>query len=496
MHNVNREKLIKIGLILFAVLSLIPVYTIALYARPCVDDYGHSLMTHELVQSGEWNVFSLIKTAWMSDMHIYEVWEGCFVTNFVQAFMPGIFDEKYYFIGVWILLILILACILYFVLTVTRILGLKKWNWILAILSYLIVVQGIPHPEEGIYWLNGAWKYTPNATLILLNMAIVAKCIYFFEKSKGKTITLTILSTVISFIISGGNQVTAFANILLLILIFIAIMIKAKSKTTLVCAGMPLVSAVVGFIIVMIAPGTAVRQNIVNKTGLVKTIIKGIWGCYKYFSSWINIQWICMMILLVPLTIYLVKEIGITREKLPFHPIIILLASLMVICGMNCVPAMAMGALGAGRVENVVWMMFIFLSIGNGIYFLIYYLGDLFLKREFVFRGWAPIVTFAFLIFAMSFNQKSTGFEALYELGNGTAKNYADACQVRYDAMDEYLGNNSSNLTEPLQFEMLPESKLLRYDDITPYTDNWKNQEWLSFYGISAITIEPVNEYP
>ena len=68
-----------------------------------------------MVQSGSGNLFALLKEAVCVDIRYYNSWQGLYTSAFVLALQPGILGERYYFIGAVLLMVLMAACLYYFV---------------------------------------------------------------------------------------------------------------------------------------------------------------------------------------------------------------------------------------------------------------------------------------------------------------------------------------------------------------------------------------------
>ena len=87
-------------------LAVVPFLLISIYSRPCVDDFSYSVSLYHMVQSGSGNLFALLKEAARVDIHYYHSWQGLYTSAFVLALQPGIFGERYYFIGTVLLMVL------------------------------------------------------------------------------------------------------------------------------------------------------------------------------------------------------------------------------------------------------------------------------------------------------------------------------------------------------------------------------------------------------
>lgn len=457
----------------------IPIFAISFYSRPCVDDFNYSVMTHNLVKSGEGNLLSLLQTAWQVDKHFYLTWQGLYISAFLLALQPGIFGEKWYWIGTFFLILFILV-VLYIAVAILRkhLCGNVKQSFGWAVLLMVMILQGMPSPCQGLYWFNGMMNYVPFVFLVILNIALMVEVEYCGQKQR-ETIFL-IISCIVSFIISGGNHVTSFLNIL--ILLSIAVVWGRKKRYRAVLS---LVSAIVGFFIMYFAPGTSVRQACFESVGILQTVLEGGNQCLIDIRQWTNMQWVCCILLVLPLAYQIIKANRIKQVRV--HPVIILMLSLMLLAGMRCVPYFAMGSFGNGRVDNVIWMTYMVLSMVNVVYLMVW----LYYKKQFVWEidwgkqntVWVGIMLcFLLCTSGNSHNGESTAVRAIDELVSGRAEKFAAIFDERIILLE------NAPADQVLHVRGIPESELLKFDDIKDDMDNWQNSSWAIYYGISTVT--------
>ena len=206
----------KLNVIKKAILAvmLVPVLYISRYMRPVADDYNYGLKIQGVVESNG-SLFEILEAAWNACRRSYETWQGTYSSCFVMPLQPGVYEEKIYGITTWILVgMFFLGFVIFFHVLKKNI--LKNLDiWYFALLSTVVVVLGMPYPLEGLYWYNSAMHYIIWTILTIINMALMIEIYYGIKKSKN--IILVLISCVLSFLISGGNQCTAFVNILLLL---------------------------------------------------------------------------------------------------------------------------------------------------------------------------------------------------------------------------------------------------------------------------------------
>jgi len=473
MEKVFNKKIIKTVAIVLLIMSILPILWLAIYSRPCVDDYSYSADTFHLVRSGNYNIFSLLKEAFKVDIHFYKTWQGLYTSAFILALQPAIFGESHYFIGMWLLVVLMFASLFFFIKTILEdLLKIKGYTLITSLGLLSIILMGIPSPVEGLYWFNGAWNYTPFFFLILINISLIIRST-ILEKHNN-----IIFSIILSLIISGGNHVTAFLNILILIILNIFLFKKSKLGI------LPLIFAILGFIIVMIAPGTQVRQAYFERIGIVETLVKSLGEYFNLIKESITFQTLFIALILI-ISSYAIYENKIIDEKyIKINPIIFYLLKVMIICGMLCVPYKAMGNFGAGRVKNVIWFTMLILNIVFYSYLLIWICYRMNKNIKFFINHNTAIYYLAIIfIFGAIFWGGSNFYKVCNDIKSGNAKKYAQACDERYILME-----NSND--EIIKVEKLPENELLRMDDITNDIEDWRNKVWEDYYEKIVINNE------
>lgn len=472
-NNMNKVwiKHHKVIGILLMMLGIIPFVLISFYSRPCVDDYGYSYSVYHLVQGGDWNIFSLIKEAFVTDMNFYRWWQGLYTSAFVLALQPGIFGERFYFIGAIALIVFIYMTSTYVSKTIFRILSIDTNPFYAGLFVITIFLQGIPSTIQGIYWFNGAWNYVPFFFLAFVNVAFVLN---YFRFNQCRYI---IFSIILSFLISGGNHVTSFLNIMFLILCVAYSVCKKKWWTFL-----PFLSAVIGFMIMYTAPGTAVRQKNYSEQSVLDTLFQSVLKCYELFCEWVDIRWVLCILLMLPVAVLVDAKI---EEDLKVNPIFLLGVSIIVFCGELCVPYYAMGNFGEDRVYNIFWMLFMVLSCINVIYFFVWFLqkrNNRKLLREMIPDDFKILVLI--VIVGICFNVNSNIWSVSEEIITGNARTFAIANDERYEMI------RNAEAGEILVVSPLPDSYNLKFDDITEDIDDWRNSQWYGYYGVRTIVSE------
>ena len=447
-----------------------PLIVIAIYSRPCVDDLTYSCKLYHYVQSGSWNFFGLIEKAFEVDMQYYQEWQGLYSSAFLLALQPGIFGNEVYFVGAWVLMAIGFVCILYFVKTVFKITKIKSHYVFLSIFLFVFLMQHLPSIYQGLYWYNGAWNYVLFFFLSLLNIALCLK--YAFAGQRNWCI---VVACILSFLISGGNHVTGFMNILLLACTAGLVAFKRKEKWKVL---LPLAFAAVGFVIMYVAPGTAARQSYFSKPGLVTTLVHSFAKSLTFTGEFCAGNCFFYVLAMFIFALFTYKKHKFNKDSFKLSPILLILVAWAIMWGMLCVPYYATACFGEGRLWNVVWMYEI-VAIGALVVYSTWYVMHKHVETRKLESCSFLNVVFVASVFICVFWINGNYFEASRELCNGQAVTYAEAYDERIELM------NDASAGETLYVGPLPESKALRFDD-----ENEDTFAWFDYYGSRIETRE------
>ncbi len=335
-------------------LILAPLLIIGIYSRPSADDFDYAYLTHQAVENNK-GVFGILWAAWKTNLSFYNDWQGLYTSAFILALQPAIFGEKLYALTPFI----VMGCAYLFLLLSVHLLNkayIKKsffYSATLALVLLTLLMLWLPSATEGLYWFNGAMNYMPWAFTNLFNV-----CLFLYIKDKPptkKVITAVVLSTLLSFLTSGGNHVTAFGNILQLL--FLSVFFVRKKNWYLL---FPVAFACIGFLIMYLAPGTTVRAEAIGEEAtFLETVGAVLLKMQSSVSGWVNMQWLISLAVVTPVCVEIArKNKGKFSWRLSFC---VLMLSVIILCGMFAVPYYAMKHFGAPRIANVIWITFTFL---------------------------------------------------------------------------------------------------------------------------------------
>jgi len=494
MKDPQRETLPKkwfgLFLALAAILTL-PAVAVAFYARPSADDYVYAAQTHAVIQQYGVDWLRIFSAAWEANRYFYENWQGLYVSGFLLALQPGIFGGAWYGVTFFCVTAPLFFCFWgSFSLVLRRLLpGQKRWPAALAVLFTYAYIQGLPNQVEGLYWFNGAMNYIPFFALTALNTGLLFDL--QFSTGKRRMAELT-ASCALGLVISGGHHVVGLLNMLLLLL---AVLVGLKRRSGwLLC---PFFAGLSGMLFNLLAPGTRVRVSGFASASLPEAVVKSFILAALQFVRYLDVPLLCLLALLTPVLLLIVKNEALPASlfRRPWIPPAV---TFVLLWAMLFLPSYTMGGIGAGRLINVVWLVFVLgvsVSCGAFLGWLVRLRGVSFagLKK---FRYW-PMAAAALLVCMACIggnttkeglqNRYATSLEAVWELGQGGPQRFAAALDAREAALSD---EETADVTiAPLKEEERP--ALLFFTDVSPGPDMWG---LTPYYNKNTVMITEPNE--
>lgn len=466
-------------IIAICILLLLPLFLLSLYVRPSADDYDYALLTHAAIENGG-SVFAVLSAAWDTVVKFYMTWQGTYSSAFIMSLQPGIWGPKFYVLTPFLVLGFSYFCLFVSVFYINK-WFIQKSNLYTATVSLVILTVlflWLPSPCQGLFWYNGAMHYVPWFFATVLNIVLLLES--GFSASPRRRARLLLLASILSFLISGGNQVTAFANILLM-LALVLFHPAGRRRDVLI----PLFVAVAGFMIMFVAPGNAVRQgDSVNKS-VVETVVRVFRHSIPQFTEWISLNWFVSMILVTPVALEIARKN--TRPISVWILPVTAAVSYAVLCGMLCVIYMPTGSYGDGRLTNVIWFAFMVFSWINYYLLVTFFSSQKFLVinvhghpfKWTILVGACLVVLFA----GQSGYMRSSSFTACVELSAGTAQQYAAELDQRY------LLYEDDSVKEVAVPPLTTAPWILSHMDIEPDAGVWPNLAIAKYYHKDKVYI-------
>ena len=189
-------------------LLLVPVFALAVFARPSADDYIYAARTHAVIQQYGFDLPRLLKAAWDTNVYYYQNWQGLYVSGFTLAFQPAIFGNRVYGITLLCVLLPLFFCLYGLARCVVLRLSAaqKRLPWALALLLTFAFIEGMPAPVEGLYWFNGAMNYLPYFSLAVLNAGLAFALCFAAQLTLRRRVLYAAAGCLCSLVIGGGHQ--------------------------------------------------------------------------------------------------------------------------------------------------------------------------------------------------------------------------------------------------------------------------------------------------
>ncbi len=493
-HNPVAQKRWLRRLALSIGLLLIPVFALAVFARPSADDYIYAARTHAVVQQYGFDLLRLLKAAWETNVYYFENWQGLYISGFLLAWQPAIFGNAWYGLTLLCVLVPLFFC-LYgaFRCVIYRLAPAQKYlPWALSLLICFAFIEDMPAPVEGLYWFNGAMNYLPYFSLAVLNAGLVFALCFAPQLTKRQRIVYCTSGVAIGFFIGGGHQVVGLLNVLILLL---AVALCARHRRFYHLPAFA--AAVLGLLINVTAPGTRVRTAGFAGAGFVEAVLKSFVLAALEWIRWLDVPLLCLLLLLV-LPLRFLAQSSNLPDRIFRHPLAGMFATFLLMWAMIFLPSYTMGGIGAGRLLNVVWMAFI---LGLAV-------------TEFLLLGWLerirnvsltpvirhfskagkrlPLICAAMLVCMACIgshtvkegqdNHFATTLEAAYELADGEAIRFARVLDEREAILTD--STQTDVLIRPLTEDERP--WLLFYTDVAPGPDLWG---LTPYYSKDSVTI-------
>lgn len=481
MNQDRKQKIFLWGVIAAAAVTILPLLMLSVYDHPSADDFAYAEATHAVWKSTG-NLFLVIKEAVRTSMSYWNRWQGLYTSAFLLALEPGIFGEQYYgitgFLTIGTILIANLTFCWYVLHRRLHASGLTASAF--GMLLSFLMLQFMPSGVEGLYWYNGAMNYTFFYGVLMLLFCMVLELCQEQKKTAaaaGKCLVGMLLAAALS----GGNHVTAFTGLLLTAAVWGSNLLT-KNKQGGMRVGMVFAVETAGFLLNVLSPGTRVRSGAFEEP---KGVFRTVWNALLYLleriNGWIGLAMIVCVVLMLPVIFDCVKKIR-SEQGFQFRcPLLVFAGSVGLLTAMCCPSYYAMGAIGAGRLVNIIYFAFVVLVFGN-VFYVCGWLSERFAERSFEWSG-SWILTVVLLTFGMLAGcwRSMAGTLAWNSLRSGEALAYSMEADARYNL---YLNSKGQDVEVP-SFSFYPQ--LLYYEDLTEDPDDWRNLQVEEYYGLNSV---------
>lgn len=522
---------------------LIPLYWIGLYAHPCVDDYFYGTDTVKV-----WNLtHSLIETCKMSlenTKEVYRNWQGNFSGIFLMGLQPGIFGEKQYMWTTIIILTTFVVANLFFYYQLMLKL-LDKNKMIISILTMILTMTALQFtymPSDSFYWYNGSIYYT---FFYSLSLILFGTLLWKQERGSISSSIVTIIAGILAFSIGGSNYSTALVSVIILFLVNTYLVIdyirhrtqkeeeqieenrkeirkdvravKQRKFRNMIENSIIFLALFSGFLISVLAPGNAIRQESVGgSNSIIKSILLSFcYGGYNIATA-TTLPVVCMWLIMLPMLWKIIPQKDAEQKDSEKKRLKIMcgkIGLLFCIFSAQSTPVIyAQGIRIPYRLMNIIY--FSYYTFGLLVWIIVLTeLKQSKIRKDFLnyfekkergktrtcSRYYYTVVMMALMIALVgnikiteSENEKGKAeieglpitAEAMLSLVSGEAKGYSREADLRVASYE----NETIKKVRVPAFRHKP--KLLYHTDITTDKKHWKNKHVSKYYNKQYVVLE------
>ncbi len=491
MKKYVTPKSISVVLTLLYVGSLIPLFLIARYNFPSADDYSiGETCRHAWVATH--NIFPVIWQAVKMAWHDYFNWMGYFSSIFFMSIHPGVFGGQWYSLTTYIMVGMLSFSTMYlFHAILVKALKIDKYLChSISMITLFVMVQCMVGPVEAFYWFCGAVNYIflHSAGMFMLGALISA----VFDQKKGKRMWDLIIASVMGIWAGAGNYMTALDLMIALVAAVLVMVWRKKGKQYKLLL-IPVGFYLAAFAASVLAPGNNVRSAGASGMNPIKAVLVSFYYALDYaLSDWTNWVVILMVITLIPIF----WKAAMQTEFTFAYPALAAVFSYCILSATVTPPLFAVGNIGAGRLQALIYTVYILLLVLN-----VGYITGWVQKKTAVgkteennrFSGNTIMTLLICVLFLVCGSvlcvipepHYFTYTSAITDLYNGSAREYGEALKQRAEIL------NQAPAGEEITLEPLPtQPKLLYYGDITVRSDDWENRALARYYGVKSVVIK------
>ena len=363
---------------LLLLVSILPLYALALYNHAFYDDFGFSIVTHEAWTQTH-HPFAVLEAAVRNTVGIRQTWEGTYTTSFISALQPAVFGEGAYWVTTFLLLTVFLLAVWVFLRqTLCGVYGADR-HTAMAVFGILgfVLVQFVPDAAEAFYWYNGGVAYTLLWSVMLFTATVWLRLDH--ETRPGRAVWLALLAAVLTVLVGGAKYSTAlFAS--LMAVCFTGWSFWRKRPKRWLFATLTLL-LLAGLLFSVTAPGNAERaQTLGGGISPAKAVLESLYFGFALIGHSFSLPLVAALLLVVALAVPALRESG-----LPFsHPVWVTGISVCLFCA-QLTPTLYTGNyLGDGRVLNTYHYTLVLMTAQIALYWTGWYVR----RRE---CGLAPV---------------------------------------------------------------------------------------------------------
>lgn len=468
----QRKDCLPILLLVFLLLSLIPLLQLGQYARAAADDYCYGIHTAQAIRNGHGLWAAVCRTMW----GYYKSWQGSFAAMGLMSLTPCILSEGAY----WLTPVVMLASLILGTVKLTGTLvqslgGTWRETVYIAVPLLFLSIQFVPSPLNSFYWWNGAVYYTFTYGISLLYLE---RWVALFLRTDGRRWSRLLSGCLYGVLVGGSNYVSA---LLCALLAGCGLLLAWYQKRAQFSAVLLFCGEVLPFLANMAAPGNQVRQATVSAMPPLQAICCALAQAAIDLIRWPN--WLTLLIGLawIPLLLRLARGCSLSFRL----PGFVLLGSFLLFAAQNSPHFYAVSTAGPPRLRNIVYFSSLWLFLINE-WYLLGWLQRVHLKCVYPrrwFKGLAAVGCLLVLCCAAFYAPAMCSIRCISALSDGTAATYAAERDSRLPALKNPL------VSAPVFPPLSAKPELLYQDDITADPANWKNNVLAIYWGKQSVTL-------
>ena len=275
------------------VLICIPLLMLSHYNYPSTDDFCFGAdLYHAIIDHKSWN--EILSAGLQEWVRYYRGWQGTYSATFLHIFqLGGKFVGGYFLTTYFLLGMLLTGSMLFYTRFFVQFLGCKKHS-AMFMATFLICVQlaFMPGMNESLYWFVGGAAYTFFYAVLLLFFAALFK----MHQQEKVSVRLYVWMIFLLIVLGGGNYVTGLLTLELLVLLVVGLIV---CKKPFLKESVFLLVYITAFLINILAPGNRVRQNAHTNMPVVESIIESLAVGGTFIKQWTHAYtWIILLVLL------------------------------------------------------------------------------------------------------------------------------------------------------------------------------------------------------
>ena len=479
--------------------SMVPVWALSFYTVPGCDDYTYGVKTH-----GAWKaagtLTAVLRAALETTLEYWQEWQGTYSSIFLMTLSPGILDEKWYFLTVFLMTGMLgfgLWALLHVVLEKCAGCGSACRRGLCVLLLLFLCFQTMVAPADGLFWYNGALHYVFMQSVLFFQAAVLLS--FYQAAGKGKRAGLLVLSCFLAFVLGGANLLTGLQSCILMVFFLLYVLYgirtregeaRRKGKRQLWIL-LPLLTNLIGFGFNVLAPGNSVRETTAEGMGAIAAIVLSFYWAAVYVTEWMTPLALAVFLLLVPVIFKMVQEAG-TRF---FGPGKTVFLSFCVFAAMFTPTLYASSSDGPPRCKNImriVLYVLVFFNLVNALGWLscnrpdslpVRLAGEVQKKAFSWMAVWGIVLCGIFLLAADK--NTYTSVSAIRSLANGEAAQYYEENARRLELY------NDDALKDVTVSYLTAKPYLLFKADVgnEGSQDYWINISIVDYYGKDSLTV-------